>query len=66
MYQGEGSADPTYLVHVFFVAAVGDPVTREPGNVVKWVTKRELCASKTFGPFYQKFFAWLASREGGR
>ena len=59
IYIAAGSADPQYMVHVFRVD-VGPhamPQTCEPGNTVAWVTPFQLCDSKAFGPFYQRFFA---------
>ena len=52
-----GSADPTYMVHVFMVETIQEPRTVEPGNTVAWVTEHMLEESTAFGPFYQKFFA---------
>jgi len=53
---GVGSADPSYMVHVFTVDTVEEPRTIEPGNTVAWVTPVMLCESKAFGPFYETFF----------
>jgi ADP-ribose pyrophosphatase YjhB (NUDIX family) len=58
VYIAVGSADPTYMVHVYQmdVGPHALPETREPGNTVAWVTPFQLCDSKDYGPFYQKFF----------
>ncbi len=58
VYIAAGSADPDFMVHVYQVdiAINALPETREPGNTVAWVTPFQLCDSKAFGPFYQKFF----------
>lgn len=62
LYVGQGSADPEYEVTVFGGSITGTPYTREPGNVVAWVTPHHLTQSKAFGPFYQKFFAAIGLR----
>lgn len=58
VYVAVGSADPAFLVHVFYTYDLPDvtPRTCEPGNTVAWVTMDQLCGSESFGPFYQKFF----------
>ncbi len=63
----EGSADPSYMVHVFLVdiGPTAAPVTREPGNTVAWITPEQLCESPTFGPFYRRFFACRNWRPRG-
>ncbi len=63
LYTAPGSADPGFTVHVFGCGWTGSPYTREPGNAVAWIPPEHLTASKAFGPFYEKFFQWLA--DGG-
>ena len=58
VYLAVSSHDPGVMVHVYQmdVGRGALPQTCEPGNTVAWVTPFQLCDSKAFGPFYQKFF----------
>ena len=60
-----GTADPSYMVHVFLVDTVQEPRTVEPGNTVAWITEHMLEESAAFGPFYKKFFAARRWRPKG-
>ncbi len=60
-----GTADPTYMVHVFFVDTVQEPRTVELGNTAAWVTEHMLEESTSFGPFYKKFFEQRRWRPKG-
>ncbi len=61
-YTAQSSLDEVTQVHVFFVGAQGEPRSLEPSHTVAWITPEMLRASRAYGPFYEKFFAWLASR----
>lgn len=58
VYLAVSSHDPGVMVHVYQmdVGPHALPQTCEPGKTVAWVTPFQLCDSKAFGPFYQKFF----------
>jgi 8-oxo-dGTP pyrophosphatase MutT (NUDIX family) len=58
LYIAVSSHDPSFMVHVYGmdVGPQTQPQTREPGHTVAWVTPFQLCDSKAYGPFYQKFF----------
>lgn len=56
-YYGPGSADPSVQVHVFLVAALGEPIENESGRPVAWFFEDALCEfGKPFAPFYQEMF----------
>lgn len=60
-----GTADPSYMVHVFLVDTIQEPRTIEPGNTAAWVTEHMLEESAAFGPFYRRFFATRRWRPKG-
>lgn len=58
LYRSPSTVHPDVMVHVYLVdiARGARPRTREPGNTVAWITPYQLCDSRSFGPFYRKFF----------
>lgn len=59
VYAAPSTYAPVFQVHVYLteVERGARPFTREPGNTVAWVTPYQLCDSREFGEFYQRFFA---------
>ncbi len=62
IYEAPCDFDKDRQVHVFIVAAKGDPKETEPNCPVTWLTPAELSSASPFKKYYGEMFAELGER----